>query len=165
MTSTTFQQAAYAQETDEVFIALVTLYSDELTEPIRLCSDPFQALSGLGEGVYGLVSNGETYVFLPFDIYLPRDDKTGTVSARMVIDNVDRRIIPHARSVRKPVTVKFQCVLSDDVDRVELEFDNFKLSNVSYDAMQLQGDLTLDYWGLEPFPSGRFIPSDFPGLF
>ncbi len=165
MTSTTFKQAAYAQETDEVFIALLTLYSDELAEPIRIASDPFQALTGLGDNIYGVISNGDTYVFLPFDIWLPKDDKTGVVSARVVIDNIDRSIIPHARSVTRPMNVKIQCVLSGDVDTVELEYDNFKLSNVSYDAMTLQGDLTLDYWGLEPFPSGRFIPSDFPGLF
>lgn len=165
MTSTSFKEAAYAQETDEVFICLVTLYSDELTEPIRICSDPFEALTGLGDDIYGAVSNGDTYIFLPFDIWLPKDDNSGVVSAKLVIDNVDRSIIPHARSVSRPVTVKIQCVLAGDIDTVEIEYDNFKLSNVSYDALQLQGDLTLDYWGLEPFPSGRFIPSDFPGLF
>lgn len=165
MTSSTFKQAAYAQETDEVVIALVTLYSDELTQPIRVCSDPYEKLIGLGDDIYGLVSNGDTYLFLPFDIWLPRDDKTGVVSAKFSIDNVDRNIVATARSVTKPVSVKIQCVLSDDVDRVEIEFDNFKLSNITYDVMQLTGDLTLDYWGLEPFPSGRFVPSDFPGLF
>ena len=163
--SNTFKQAAFAQETDEVFVVLVTLDSDELAEPIRVCSDPFEKLEELGEDIYGMISNGETFIFLPFDIQLPRDDKTGTVSAKMSIENTDRRIIEAARSVTKPVNVNIQCVLASDPDAIELEFNHFQLSNIKYDVMTVDGDLTLNYWGLEPFPSNRFTPSNFPGLF
>jgi hypothetical protein len=165
MTSPTFKQAAYASETDEVFIALLTITSDELTEPIYISSDPYEKLTGLGDDVYGCISNGNTFIFMPFDISLPRDDKTGTVSAKLAIENVDRRIVENVRSITKPVNVKIQCVLSNDVDFIEIEYDNLKLSNVNYDVMTVEGDLTFDYWGLEPFPSGRFTPSGFPGLF
>jgi len=165
MTSTTFKEAAYAQETDEVFIALLTIYGDELAEPIYLSSDPYERLPALGDDIYGCTSNGIDFVFLPFDISLPRDDSSGTVSAKLAIDNVDRKIIDAIRSIKKSVIVKIQCVLSNDVDFIELEYDNFRLSNVNYDAMKIEADLTFDYWGLEPFPSGRFNPSGFPGLF
>jgi hypothetical protein len=165
MTSATFKTESYSQETDAVIIILLSITSDELEEPILICSDPYEKLTLLGQDVYGCVSNGETFLFLPFDISLPRDDKTGTVSAKLTIDNIDRRIVANVRAIRKPVNVKIQAVLSTDVDFVELEYDRLKLSNVKYDAMTVSGDLTLDYWGLEPFPSGRFVPSDFPGLF
>lgn len=163
--SLNFKEKTFAQETDDVFIVLITLYSDELEEPIRLCSDPYQKLPELGENIYGLYSNAETYVFLPFEIWLPRDDKSGTVSAKLSIDNINRTIIETARSVTRPVSVRIQCVLSSNLDFVELEYDNFTLSNVKYDVSRVDGDLTLDYWGLEPFPSGRFTPANFPGLF
>ena len=163
--SSTFKQAAFAQETDEVFVVLVTLDSDELDEPVRICSDPLTQFPLLGDDIYGLVSNGDTFLFLPFEIWLPRDDKTGTVSAKISIENVDRRLVETARSVTRPVNVKMQCVLASDPDVIELEFDNFQLSNVKYDVMIIEGDLTLNYWGLEPFPSNRFTPSNFPGLF
>lgn len=165
MTSNTFKQEAYAQESEDVFIALMTLSSDELDEPIRLCTDPYERLTYLGEDIYGLNSNGEDFIFVPFDIWLPRDDKTGTVSAKVAIENVDRRIVGHARSVTKPIDVKIECVLASDINFVEFSYENFVLSNVNYDVVQLTGDITLDYWGLEPFPSGRFTPSGFPGLF
>lgn len=165
VTSDTFKQAAYAQQTDEVFIVLITLDSDELTQPIRIASDPYENLPAEGPLVRGVISNGDTYIFVPIDMWLPKDDNTGVVSAKMSIENIDRRIVETARSVTKPVNVNIQCVLSDDVDRIELEFDGFKLSNITYDVNEVTGDLTLDYWGLEPFPSGRFIPADFPGLF
>lgn len=165
MTSQNFKQAAYAQETEEVFIVLLTLDSDELTEPIRVCSDPYEKLVGLGDDIYGCVSNGETFVFLPFEIMLPRDDKTGTVSAKLKVENVSRQLIPQVRSISKPLSVKMQAVLSSDVDFVEIEYDDFNLPNVRYDLFKIEGDITLDYWGLEPFPSYRFTPSGFPGLF
>ena len=165
MNSEKFKQELFSTETEDVFIILLTLSSDELEEPIRICSDPYQKLENLGVDIYGLESNGETFIFLPFDIWLPRDDKSGTVSARLEIENVDREIVRHARSVKKPVNMKIQCVLSSDIDFIELEYDFFQLSNVKYDALKVSGDITLDYWGLEPFPSGRFTPSGFPGLF
>lgn len=163
--SDVFKQEAYAQETDAVFVVLITLSSDELTDPIRLCSDPYEPLPAYGDDIYGMTSNGDDYIFVPFEISLPRDDKSGTVSAKLSIENVDRRIIETARSVTKPVTVKMQCVLNSDPDTIELEFDNFQLSNVKYDVMAVEGELTLNYWGLEPFPSYTFTPANFPALF
>jgi len=162
-TSTTFKQAAFASETEKVVIALLTFSSDELVTPIYVASDAYELLPEAN--VKGVLSNEIEYVYLPFDIYLPRDDKTGTVSAKLRIENIDRQIIGTLRSITKPVSIKIQIVLSDDVDRIEVEYDNFKLSNVTYNAMYIEGDITLDYWGLEPFPSGRFTPSGFPGIF
>lgn len=158
-----FKKAVYAQESSEVFIALLTFTSPELPEPIYVASDPYQDLP-IG-GVKGVVSNGQEFVFLPFDITLPRDDKTGTVSAQLKIENSDRQIIGTIRSIKKAVTVKIQCVLIRDVNLIELQFDNFQLTNVTYDSMYITGDLSLDYWGLEPFPSGRFTKAGFPGMF
>lgn len=165
MSSQSFKQEAYAQDTDVVFIALLTLSGDGLEEPIRVASDPFENLTEFGPDVYGVVSNSETFIYLPFDIILPQDNSTGVISAKLVIDNVDRSIIPHARSVTVPLDVKVQCVLSKDVDFVEFEFNHFKLTNVTYDAFSIEGDLDMNYWGLEPFPSGTFTPAQFPGLF
>lgn len=163
--SDNFKESVFKQETDDVFIVLLTLKSDELLEDIRLTSDNLEKFNDLGTNVYGVTSNSLRYIFCPFEISLPRDDKTGTVSAKLSIQNVDRSIVQYARSVKSPITVKIQAVLSRDVNYVEQEFDNFKLSSVSYDSLVVEGSLTLDYWGLEPFPSGRFTPSNFPGLF
>lgn len=165
MVTEVFKDAAFNQETDEVFAVLLTLTSDELTEAIRVSSDPTQLIPELGNDIYGTVSNGNNFIFLPFEIWLPRDDKTGSVSAKLSIENVDRRIVAQARSVTKPISVKIECVLVSDPDTIEISFDNFQLSNVSYDTMTVDGDLTLNYWGLEPWPSNRFTPSNFPGMF
>lgn len=160
-----FKEIAYAQETDEAFIALVTLTSDELDEPVRIANDPLIKLTELGDDVYGVTSNSQDYVFIPFDIWLPRDDDTGVVSAKIAFENTDRRLVRVARSVTKPVNVHIQGILSSDPDNVEISYDFFQLSNIRYDVMKVEGELTLNYWGLEPFPSNSFTPSNFPGLF
>lgn len=163
MTSDNFNQQVFAQDTDSVFIVLLTFSSDDLEDDIRIASDPYELLPVAN--VLGVESNGLEYIFIPFKITLPRDDKTGSVSATLKVDNVEREIIAQARSIRKPLSVRIQCVLSNDVDAIELDYDYFKLENVTYDQMSISGELTLDYWDLEPFPSGRFTPSQFPGMF
>ena len=165
MISDNFRQAAFSQETDVAVIVLLTLSTPDLPDTIRVCSCPVEKFADLGENVYGVTSNSERYLFLPFDIILPQDDKTGAVSATLTIDNVNRQIVQYARETRKPITVKVQVVLSNDLDYVELEYDGFKLTNVNYDGFKVNGDLSIDYLGLEPFPCGRFTPSGFPGLF
>lgn len=163
MVSSSFKEAAYASQTDEVIIALVTFSSDQLAAPILITTDPYEMLPLAN--VRGVVSNGDEYIYLPFEIYLPQDDESGVTKARIRVDNVDRRMVAAVRSVTKPINIKIQIVLSSNVDLVEMEFDNFQLSNVNYDAYSIEGDLTLNFWNLEPFPSGRFTPSNFPGLF
>lgn len=166
MISDNLRQAAYAQDTDVAIIVLLT-FTNPLTddEPVRISSVPVEKFTDLGENVYGVTSNGERYLFFPFEIQLPQDDKTGTVSATLSIENVSREIIQFARQTRNLLNVTVQVVLSNNLDYVEMEYKDFKLRNINYDALTISGDLSIDYLGLEPFPAGRFTPSGFPGLF
>lgn len=165
MISDNLRQAAYAQETDIAIIVLLTLSTPDLPDTIRVCNVPVEKFTDLGENVYGVTSNNQRYIFLPFDITLPQDDKTGAVSAKLTIDNVNRQIVQYARQTRKALNVGIQVILSNNLDYVELEYNDFKLTNVSYNGFSVEGDLSVDYLGLEPFPAGRFTPSGFPGLF
>lgn len=165
MISNNLKQASYAQETDVAIVVLLTIASPELTDAIRVCNIPVEKFSDLGENVYGCISNGQRYLFLPFDISLPQDDKTGAVTAKLTIDNVNRQIVQYARQTKQALNITIQLVLSNNLDYVEFEFKDFKLTNVNYNGFQVSGNLSVDYLGLEPFPQGRFTPSGFPGLF
>lgn len=165
MISENLKQVAYAQETDVVFITLLKLKTEELPTELYLCDVPVEKFTDMGENVYGCTSNNQRYIFLPFEITLPKDDKTGAVTAKLTIDNVNRQIVQYARETKKPINVDIKCVLSNDIDYPEIEFNNFKLTNVSYNGFTVSGNLSIDYLGLEPFPCGRFTPSGFPGLF
>jgi hypothetical protein len=73
--SDNLKQAVFSQETSEVFITLVTITHPDFAEDIRVCSDPFELLPIAG--VKGVVSRGDEYIYLPFNISLPAQDDTG----------------------------------------------------------------------------------------
>ena len=157
------KHAMYSQSTDETFIVLLTITHPNFAEPIRLASDSFEFLPVAQ--VRGVVSRGEEYIYLPFSITLPKQDDTGISKASLSIDNIDRRMVQAIRTADSSVSVKAEIVLASDVNNVEITVDKFKLAHITYDAFTISGDLSLEYYDLEPFPYKRFNPSDFPGMF
>lgn len=158
-----FIEAVFSQETSDAFIALLTFYIPNQAEPLRVSSDPTVTLPI--NGVPGTVSNGDEFIFLPFDIKLPQSDESGVTSARLTIENIDRRIVQAVRSAGSDISVKLEIVLSSNLDYVEYSIENFQLTSVSYNALNVQGDISMEYLGLEPWPSARFTPSYFPAMF
>lgn len=161
--SNTAKQALYAQETTEVFIVLLTIDHENFTAPVRVASDPFETLPIAGQK--GVVSRGDEYIYLPFSINLPQQDDTGVARASVSIDNVAREIITYVRQASSALSISIEIVLASDVDTVEVSAPDFKLEQVTYDSLTVSGDISLEYYDLEPFPARRFTPSDFPGIF
>ncbi len=157
------KQAIFAAQTREAFIMLVTLNHESFEQPARLSSNPSELL--IEAGVHGTVSRGEEYVFIPMTITLPMQDDTGIARASIAIDNVDREVVAAARRANSPISVTIEIVLASDPDNVEVSVQDFQLARVQYDALVLSGDISVEYFDLEPFPSGRFNPADFPGIF
>lgn len=155
--------AVYAQNTDECFITLVTINHASFSEPVRVASDPYEILPDAG--VRGVVSRGNEFIFLPFDIELPAQDDTGVARARISVDNVDRQIVAAVRTATSALSITIEIVLASDVDTPEVSVEDFRLDRVTYDAFTVSGDISVEFFDLEPFPSRRFTPSDFPGLF
>jgi len=161
--SSNFKKAVFAQETKEAFICLLTISDPSFVDDIRVCDDPFEVLPTAG--VRGVVSRGEEYVYIPFNIELPSQNDSGVARSKLVVDNVSREIVAAVRRATKALSVKIEIVLSSDVDTPEVSFDRFKLERVTYDALQVSGELSMEYYDLEPFPAKRFTASDFPGIF
>ncbi|MCD6262278.1 MAG: DUF1833 family protein [Deltaproteobacteria bacterium] len=153
-TSLTFRQAVYGQTTDEAFLVLLELDHSDLSEPIRVTSDGVDTISG-----------GKTYISYRFDIRLPSDPSEGVTRGKLTIDNVDRQIVEAVRSISSPMSVKIMIVLASSPDTVEAEFSGFELRNVVCDALQVTGDLSVEYFTSEPFPGDLFLPATFPALF
>lgn len=148
------KQALNAPETGEVFIVLLTIEHEELAEPLYFSLDAVNT-----------VSRGHTFLALPFDLTPPEESGERPPAARLTLDNIDRQIVALLRSITTPLTVKFEVVRAADPETVEAVWDGFKLRNLSYNALTLQGDLTLEDFLREPFPSGIFSPAYFPALF
>lgn len=157
------KQAMFAPQTGEAFIVLLTFSHPSLTDDIRVASDNLTDLPVAGGK--GVISNGLEYVYCPFAFQLPQEDNTGLASASLTVDNIDRRITQAVRQANSAIDVKIQIILASSPDLVEISLDDFQLRRCSYNALTITGDLTLEYFDQEPFPSKRFTPADFPGMF
>lgn len=161
--SAPMRRAVYARETDQAFILTLTIDHESLEQPIRVTPDPVEDLPVAG--VPGLVSRGDEYVFLPFNVVLPNQDDSESPRSSLQIDNISREIVRAVRTINSPADVSFEIVMSDTPDVVEASFDGFQLRDVTYNKMVVEGELTIEQYELEPYPSGRMNPSNFPGCF
>jgi hypothetical protein len=148
------RSAAYAQFTDEAFIALVKIVESTLPDAIRAAAN--------GEDV---TSNGEVYTGMDFDVKFPEDkkDKIGQIS--IAIQNVDRQIVEAVRSAAGPPTVTTSLVLASSPDTIEQGPYEWKLRRAEYNVMIVSGAILADDVRHEPFPPDAFTPTVAPGLF
>lgn len=162
--SLNMRQALFSQETGEVPIFLLTITHAELEDPIYLTTDPTARFSDVPL-VYGTMSRGVQFLYAGIDVTLPDEQDKAPPASKLTIANVTRELIPLARSVSTPPSVKIEAVLASAPDAVEMIWPAMDMSNLSYDASFLQFDLTMDALVTEPYPSGTFSPASFPGLF
>ena len=152
--SFSFAQSAFLPETDEVYLALLTLSHDDIDPSIRVVNN-----------TQNIVSNSNTFTAFPFDVTLP--DSTGDSPPRfkLVIDNVTREIAQQIRLISSPLTITLQIIRAADPDVIEKEWVPFTLRNVKWDFLKMQGDLVVENMLTEPYPGGDFSPAFFPGGF
>jgi hypothetical protein len=162
--SLTLRAAMNAQETGEIPVVLLTIAHPDLASNIWLSSDPTTTIS-YAPLIYGTTSRGITYTFLPFSTVLPDDKDDSPPAAKLVIDNIDRELIPLLRSTDYPATVKIEIVLASSPDFVEFFYPEMDLVAVDYDAGSVSLTLEINALLHEPFPAGTFSPDSFPGLF
>ena len=152
--SLTAKQAINAPETSEAFIILLTIDHSDLAAPIRVSSDAVDT-----------VSRGNSFVAFPFDLSLPDDTDDRPPRAKLKIDNVDRRIVQSIRTSSSSPSVLIEIVRGSDPDTVEAAFPDFQMRDIGYDALVVEGALTLEELTGEPYPARIFSPAAFPGLF
>lgn len=151
--SSTAIASANAQQTDEVWLVLLTIAHASLATPIRVVNNN-----------ESIVSRGQTYQWFPFEIELPGEDVDSPSRARLRIDNVDRTIVNTIRSISTPPTVTLEVVLASAPDVVEVSFSGLSLREVDYDAMSVTGELVFESIFTEPVTL-TMTPARFPGLF
>jgi len=111
-----------------------------------------------------VTSRGQEFVAFPFEIELPGEDSDQPPTARLRIDNVDRRVIAAIRDISAPPNVTIEVILASDPDFVEIAFDALVMRNVGYDAASITGELVFEQIVVEPVAT-NMTPAKFPGLF
>jgi hypothetical protein len=146
-------QSMQASNTAEVWLLLLTIYHPSLAVPIFLVNNN-----------ENIVSRGNTYIALPFDVDLPNEDQEAPGAAALTVDNVDRSIIDAIRAMDVPPTVTIEVVLASQPDSVEVGFSDLVLRNVNYDATTIKGSLQWEDILVEPMAL-QMTPARFPGMF
>lgn len=159
-----FIAGLYDQESEEVVICLLTVTHEDLDAPIYLSSDPTTRLSN-DPLIYGTMSRGNEYLFLPFEFTLPDDKSDSPPRIDLSMDNTDRSLVAILRSISTPASIMVEIVLASDLDAVEIQLPALQLSDVTLDEGRISATLVADGLINEPHPAQLFTPGSFPGLF
>lgn len=141
-----------AAETGEVWLVLLTITNPGITT-IRVVNN-----------TEDITSRGNVYQAFPFEIELPGQDPDSPASARLRIDNVDKRIVEAVRSISTPPNITIEVILASQPDTVEIAYADLTLRSVEYDADSVRGELTFESIFSEPVTLS-VTPNRFPGLF
>lgn len=155
--SRTLSTAAYsainAQQTGEVLHMLLTV-ENSAGPPIRMTDNSVD-----------VVSRGWTFIAYPFALELPTDEAGNISSARLSIDNVARALVDEIRNLVEPLVLTIEIVAASTPDTVEYSAVDYRLKNVTYDALTISGTLTQENYLTEPYPKDVMSAATFPGLF
>lgn len=160
--------AALVQETSEREVCLLTITHPAWNEPIRLSTDATEFLRFAGDGspMYGTVSRGQVFEFVPVQPILPDSHDEQPPQARVSIDNVSQLVAPYLRLVDDHIPrVTVEVVLASSPDIVDQTWPEMDLQQASIDASRAEVSLGMDIGSNEAIPWLRFIPAFFPNLF
>ncbi len=154
----------FSQETEEVIIALISLWHDNSAEVFFISSDP-TTLYSVDPLLYATVSRGNPFLFIPFQLVLPESSDDAPPSAKLVLTNVERELVPLIRSFHTPAHCTIELILASSPDIVELSIADLQIVQCTYDAQEMQFSLGYPSLSTEPIPALSFTPNFFPGLF
>lgn len=163
--SPSLREAAYAQETDKVLIALLTINHPSFSQPIRVTDEP---LEDFGNEIYGVTSRGEQYIFVPFDVDFPDEDEQLVQFLEVRLDSTDRSIIDAIRTAASSnvfPTAMAEVVLHDNPDVPDMVVTGLRLKMAQYNNGILTGRFSTEHTDSQVFPANFFRPSLFPGIF
>lgn len=152
--SSAFIEAVVSQNTDEVFLFLLTLSHQDLTTPIRVVNNTEY-----------IISNGNVYTAFPFDLVLPQDDGQSLPQVVITLSNVNLEFIDEIRGLNGALDVKLEVILASSPDTIEMSIDGMKTYTISYDAQNIQATCQIEDVLNMTFPNELYLPSNFPGLF
>ena len=104
-----FIRSAFAQETDEIWLILLTVSHPDLTDDIRVVHNPV-----------AITSRGLNFIGFAFELSLPIDAPDRAPVAELRIDNVSQEIAQAVRSISSAPTVTIEVIRAADPDTVEL---------------------------------------------
>lgn len=158
-------RALFSPDADDDLIILMTLTTaNGMT--IRLADNYTQRINETADDVvYGVISRGNDFTFLPLEITLPSEEQAAAPRASVVIHDVTRYLLPVIRGISGAMPCALEVVLFSAPDSVEASFPGLLMSGINYNKDVITADLGVAGLSVEPFPAHTFTPSYFRGLF
>ena len=144
----------FAQESNDPFLALITLTHASFASPIRLVNNS-----------ENIISRGNTFTAFPMKIKLPMDDGESAREVQLVFDNVSLELIDEIRTVTTSIGVSIELVLASMPNQVQASLEELKIATINYNKTQAVARLVLDSFLTTEVTSERYNPQNFPGLF
>lgn len=164
MTYRTLSPAAVAsltaENTDEVWLVLLTITHPTLAKPILIANNNEDVFST----AYLDAGQPGRFIACPFSIELPGEDADEPGTSMISVPNVDREIVSAARSITGSADVVITVVLASSPNEIEVQFPGLSLSEVDWDAATVRGKLRFESIVTEPVTL-TITPERFPGLF
>lgn len=162
--------AIFSTESQEDLICLVTIFdpsTDNSTVLARLSNSWTTRLDDSSDSdiVYGVISGGYQFIYLPLQITLPTEEEANAPRASLVLYDATQHLVPIIRTLNGQPKVQLDLVLTSNPDTVEVSYTDLFLSSITYNANEIRADLAAVNYALEPFPTHSFTPQYFPGLF
>lgn len=143
----------FSQASGDPFLMLIEL-SHPSFDTIRLVNNTVNVTSRANE-----------YQAFPVRITLPTDDGETAREVTIEFDNVSRELVNEFRTVTDFIDVKIEMVLASNLDYVEIELDELKIRDISYNLNTIQAKLFSDDFLNTELSSERYTPTNFPGIF
>lgn len=164
MITDAIREDLFATHSGQVVFTLLTFEHPDLEEPIRITTNPMVRLT-TEPLVYGLISRGEEYVFLPASIVLPPEGDKAVPRYKIDIDNVDRSMTEIVRSIQGDAIVIIEVMSSLDLENPIRPGVRTAVRSASITATRISLEVVGDPLITEPFPGVTFTSDRFPGLF
>ncbi len=112
------------------------------------------------------MSNGETYIGLPFTLQLPEDADGAPATAQLVMDNVGRGITDELEKVTPTDVMMARIMIADSgtPDTIERDF-YLPITSVQVDAATATASAGVDYLMRQQAVRQRATPFTLPGIF
>lgn len=158
------------QDSPEFYLVFLTIQHRVLVDPIRVVSDTKSFV------LKDAASTARTYLPYKFGIQLLSDSEN-MPTAKLTIQNVDRRIGKAIQEATEPAKLMIEVVAGSEFDltvdpRVEVSTaeriyvaENLTLFDVEANPLQLTGTLRSWDYTQEIWPGTRATQDRFPGLF
>lgn len=158
-------QDLFAQYTDAAFITLVVLSVPDRVTPgnyncYHLTNNVVDVRSTAQDG-----ATEQVYVAFPMALTFPTDQNGQISGATFAITNVSRDVIDFIHQTATGMTVEMILVNSKELNTVVRRDPCYRWIGVTYDAMTISGQLSVEDYLSESYPSKVMGPANFPGLF